>query len=231
MAGQPGQCDPSSTDAGPDGAAALCLINWTRCKTVKEIAMVGQQADITRAQEELWLKRYYFTRTAFSLIWVALAFFVAHSPVSIAALLIVYPAWDALANYIDMSRSGGMAANRTQAINGVVSIVTTLAVIVALRVSMNWVLGVFGAWAIVAGLLQLGTAVRRWKHAGAQWAMVLSGAQSALAGAFFIVQAQAATPSAITRVAGYATVGAIYFLVSAVWLSVGQLRRKNAPAV
>jgi uncharacterized membrane protein HdeD (DUF308 family) len=93
---------------------------------------------------------------------------------------------------------------------------------------MNWVLDVFGAWAILSGLLQLGTAVRRWKQFGAQWAMVLSGAQSALAGAFFIVQASAPMPPAVVKVAGYAAVGAFYFLVSAVWLSIAQMRRKTA---
>jgi hypothetical protein len=89
----------------------------------------------------------------------------------------------ALANYIDASRSGGMADNRTQAMNVVISLTTTIAVITALR--LNWVLGIFGIWAVLAGLLQLATAVRRWQHLGAQWAMILSGGQSALAGAFF----------------------------------------------
>ncbi|TAL96746.1 MAG: DUF308 domain-containing protein [Paraburkholderia sp.] len=189
--------------------------------------MVDRHEDITRAQEERWLKHYYFVRTAFSAVWVALAFSVGqHSPASMAALLVAYPAWDALANYIDMSRSGGMAENRTQAINVLISVLTTVAVIVTLRVNMNWVLGVFGVWAILSGLLQLGTAVRRWKRFGAQWAMILSGGQSALAGAFFIVQAGAPMPPAIDKVAGYAAVGAVYFLVSALWLSAGQLRRK-----
>ncbi|SEB15392.1 hypothetical protein [Paraburkholderia sartisoli] len=189
--------------------------------------MVDRHEDIARAQEERWLKHYYFVRTAFSAVWVALAFSVGqHSPASMAALLIVYPAWDALANYIDMSRSGGMAENRTQAINVLISIITTVAVIVTLRVNMNWVLGVFGVWAILSGLLQLGTAVRRWKRFGAQWAMIPSGGQSALAGAFFIVQAGASMSPAIDKVAGYAAVGAVYFLVSALWLSAGQLRRK-----
>lgn len=193
--------------------------------------MVDHHEEITRAREERWLKHYYFARTAFSAIWVVLAFSVGqHSPAGMAGLLVVYPAWDALANYNDMSRSGGMAENRTQAINVLVSVMTTVAVIVALRVSMNWVLGVFGVWAILSGLLQLGTAVRRWKRFGAQWAMILSGGQSALAGAFFIVQARAPMPSAIAKVAGYAAVGAVYFLVSAFWLSAGQLRRKVARA-
>jgi uncharacterized membrane protein HdeD (DUF308 family) len=93
---------------------------------------------------------------------------------------------------------------------------------------MHRVLAVFGAWAILAGLLQLGAALQRWKTTGAQWAMILSGAQSALAGAFFIFQAgQAAMPS-IASVTGYAGFGAFYFLVSALWLSVGALRRRHA---
>jgi hypothetical protein len=191
--------------------------------------MVAHHEDITRVREERWLKHYYFIRTAFSAIWVALAFSIGqHSPVGAAVLLVVYPAWDALANYVDMSRSGGMAENRTQATNVLISVLTAVAVIVAWTVNMNGVLGVFGVWAILAGLLQLGTAARRWKRFGAQWAMILSGGQSALAGAFFIVQAHAPMPTAIAKVAGYAAVGAVYFLVSALLLSVGQLRRKVA---
>jgi uncharacterized membrane protein HdeD (DUF308 family) len=119
-----------------------------------------------------------------------------------------------------------LGQNRTQTINVVVSVATTLAVVLALGMSMNWVLGVFGVWAILSGLLQLGTAIRRGKSYGAQWAMILSGGQSALAGAFFIMQVRMPMPPSITSVAGYAAVGAVYFLVSAVWLSVSQLRRK-----
>jgi uncharacterized membrane protein HdeD (DUF308 family) len=193
--------------------------------------MMDSHTDFVRSSQERWLKLYYFTRTAFSAAWVAAAFTVGQHSLTIAAvLLVVYPAWDAAANYFDASRSGGLAQNRTQTINVVVSLATTLAVVVALQMSMNWVLAVFGAWAILSGLLQLGTAVRRWKSYGAQWAMILSGGQSALAGVFFIVQARMPTPPSITNVAGYAALGAFYFLVSAVWLSVSELRRKAARA-
>jgi uncharacterized membrane protein HdeD (DUF308 family) len=191
--------------------------------------MTNSPIDFARASEEPWLKLYYFIRAAFSVVWVAAAFTAGqHSPALATILLVVYPAWDAAANYLDATRSGGLASNRTQAINVAVSVVTTLAVIVALQISMNWVLAVFGAWAILSGLLQLGTAIRRWKSFGAQWVMVLSGAQSALAGAFFVLQASMPVPPSITNVAGYAAVGAFYFLVSAVWLSVSDLRRKAA---
>jgi hypothetical protein len=185
--------------------------------------------ETTRLQDERWLKRYYFARAAFSIVWVALAITVGqHMPAIGAALLIVYPAWDALANYVDLSRSGGMRENSTQTFNVFASAAIAIAVIVILRVDGDSVLDVFGVWAVMSGLLQLGTALRRRKHFGAQWAMILSGAQSALAGVLFIVQAHASVPPAIVKVAGYAGVGAIYFLVSAVWLSVGEMRRKAA---
>jgi hypothetical protein len=189
--------------------------------------MTVHSGDLSRASEEHWLKLYYFARTAFSAVWVAAAFTVGqHSWAIAAVLLVAYPAWDALANFGDASRSGGLGRNPTQTINVVVSVATTLAVVFALAMSMNWVLGVFGVWAILSGLLQLGTAVRRWKSYGAQWAMVLSGGQSALAGAFFIVLAQMPMPSSITDVAGYAAVGAFYFLISAMWLTL----RPSKPA-
>lgn len=186
-------------------------------------------SDTARLQDERWLRYYYFTRAALSVVWVALAFIIGQHVTAIgAALLIVYPVWDALANYVDMSRSGGMQKNFTQGFNVFASAAIAIAVIVVLYVHASSVLDVFGVWAVMSGLLQLATAVRRRKRFGAQWAMILSGGQSALAGVLFIAQAHAAVPAPIVKVAGYAGVGAIYFLVSALWLSAGQLRRKFA---
>jgi uncharacterized membrane protein HdeD (DUF308 family) len=182
-----------------------------------------------RISPEHWLRHYYFTRTAVSAVWVALAFIVGmHSMAGAAVLLVIYPAWDALANYFDMMRSGGKTDNRTQAINVAISAATTAAVLIALKTDTTWILGIFGAWAILSGLLQLATALRRWKRFGAQWAMVLSGAQSALAGALFLTLTPAPLTFAITKIAGYAGVGALYFLISALWLAAGEFRRKRA---
>jgi uncharacterized membrane protein HdeD (DUF308 family) len=170
---------------------------------------------MTTTPSSTWLRTLYFTRAAFSLIWVALAFTVAKTSVPIASLLLVlYPAWDALANAADARRSGGMAANPPQVINAVVSAVTTVAMAIAVGRGMSAVFVVFGVWAVLSGLLQLGTAVRRWKRFGAQWAMGLSGTQSALAGVFFVKQASGAAPM-LQDLAGYAAVGALYFLISA----------------
>lgn len=193
--------------------------------------MTNYQAGPAVNSKDHWLKRYYFARAAFSVIWVAAAFTVGRQSFSGAAfLLIIYPAWDAAANYVDAMRSGGMATNRSQTINVAVSSLMTVAVIIALTMSMNWVLGTFGLWAIFSGLLQFGTAVRRWKTSDGQWTMVLSGGQSAVAGVFFIAQALKPDEPSIASVAGYAGLGAFYFLVSAIWLTVSHMRQKAAQA-
>ncbi len=192
--------------------------------------MSNNQTSRAPRGNDQWLKQYYFTRAAFSVLWVAAALTAGrHSFAVAAALLIIYPAWDAIANVIDAARSGGLAANRSQTINVAASSVMTVAVILALTMNMNWVLGAFGLWAIFSGLLQLGTAVRRWRTSGGQWAMILSGGQSSLVGALFIFQAQMPQEPSISTVAGYAGVGAFYFLVSAIWLSIALSRRSTQP--
>ena len=180
------------------------------------------------AGQAQWLKQYYFARAAFSILWVAAIVTIGQQSAALGAILLVaYPLWDAGANYVDGVRAGGLGQNRTQAINVVASLLTAVGVALALPVGLGAVLTVFGVWAILSGLLQLGTAIRRWRTAGAQWVMILSGAQSALAGAFFVVQAQQPVVSVIPTVAGYAGFGAVYFLVSALWLS---FRRPAAAA-
>lgn len=172
-----------------------------------------------------WLKSYYFTRFAFSAAWVGVAVTIAESTPALAAgMLVAYPAWDAVANYVDASRSGGLARNKSQLLNVIVSVVTAIAVAAALRDSMNAVLQVFGVWAALAGLFQLVTSVRRWSS-GAQWAMILSGAQSILAGGFMLKMAGGPAPVGIANIAPYAAFGAFYFLVSAIWLTVRDARR------
>ncbi len=188
--------------------------------------MSNNQKAYAAGGNEQWLKQYYFARAGFSILWVTAALTAGQHSFAVAAtLLIIYPAWDAAANVVDAAKSGGLAVNRSQAINVTASSVMTIAVILALTMSMNWVLGAFGLWAIFSGLLQLGTAVRRWKTSGGQWAMILSGGQSAVAGALFMFQAQMPHEPSISTVAGYAGVGAFYFLVSAIWLSVTLSRR------
>jgi uncharacterized membrane protein HdeD (DUF308 family) len=166
------------------------------------------------------LTRYYFLRAGIAAIWVIAAFTIgAANPFVSGVLLVLYPAWDAVANGWDARANGGFQVNGSQTLNVATSAIIALAVTVALQVDMHLVLGLFGVWAILSGLLQLITGVRRWRLYGAQWAMILSGAQSALAGAFFIKQSTGAAMPSITTIAPYAAFGAFYFLVSAIALT------------
>jgi uncharacterized membrane protein HdeD (DUF308 family) len=175
-----------------------------------------------------WLRSYYFTRAAFSVAWIAAAIAFNGQPGPTVFLLIIYPLWDGVANLVDARANGGLRINPSQALNVVVSIITTLAVAVAAATSMYAVLATFGIWAILSGLLQLYTGVRRWRRYGAQWAMILSGAQSALAGGFMISQSLGTAPPTILDIAPYAGFGAFYFLLSAIWLVVSANRRMKA---
>jgi uncharacterized membrane protein HdeD (DUF308 family) len=183
----------------------------------------------TPSQENSWLKPYYFARAAFSIAWVAAAFTLGKTMPAIGGgLLILYPAWDAAANLLDARRNGGLMRNPTQALNAIVSGATTVAVAIALGSGMNAVLSVFGVWAALAGLFQLATGVRRWKTQGAQWAMILSGAQSMLAGAIFVKRSTALVAPSIADIAPYAAFGAFYFLLSGIFLIIGDVRRRKS---
>jgi len=185
----------------------------------------------SHVDQEQWLKRYYYARALFSIVWVAAVLIVGTKvPAAAAVLLVAYPAWDAGANWVDALSSGGLALNRTQRINVWVSGIAALAVALVLHQGMNAVVAVIGVWAIVSGLLQLGTAMRRWKGHGAQWVMILSGAQSALAGGFFVAQSRMDAPPQLAGIAGYAGVGALYFLISGIWLTVSHMRRQGRAA-
>ncbi|MCZ0729589.1 DUF308 domain-containing protein [Mycolicibacterium iranicum] len=187
--------------------------------------------DRTSVDTDQWLRLYYAVRALFSLLWVAAVVVIgSQSPFVAGALLLIYPAWDGLANVVDARHNGGLRRNPTQALNTAVSFLTTLAVAFGLAASMNVVLGIFGVWASGSGALQLATAVRRWKGVGAQWPMALSGAQSAAVGVMFLWQAAGPAAPSHVDIAPYAAFGAVYFLVAAIGLSVRAARRRRRGA-
>lgn len=181
-----------------------------------------------KAQNQ-WLHSYYYIRAAGSLVWITLAVLIGkNNPATGAVLLVLYPAWDAIANYLDASRSGGLSVNSPQKFNFIVSLLVAAAIIWALSISMNATIKVFGLWAIFSGVLQLSASVRRWKQANGQWAMILSGAQSALAGVFMFKQASSNMALDVTTVVPYAAFGVFYFLISAITLTIKKSRRNRA---
>ncbi|HTK19221.1 MAG TPA: DUF308 domain-containing protein [Mucilaginibacter sp.] len=165
------------------------------------------------------LRRLYFARTAFSVIWIILiSVFVKTNSVITEILFIIYPVWDVFATYLDIKANPPYVSKIPQYVNAVIGILTTIGVALALRQSVSIALMVFGVWAIITGLIQLMLGLRRRKELGGQWPMIISGGQSMLAGAAFIAMAK--SPSmGISNLAGYSAFGAFYFLISAVRLS------------
>lgn len=165
------------------------------------------------------LRKLYFTRAAFSIVWVILIALFAKTSIAIAGvLLVIYPAWDVIGTFLDI-RANHNSPNKTpQYINAVISGITTVAVGFALQKGVPETLMVFGAWAIGTGLIQLILGLRRRKVLGGQWPMIISGGQSIIGGTSFILLAHDPTKG-ITSLAGYAAFGAFYYLLAAFRLS------------
>ena len=82
--------------------------------------------------------------------------------------------------------------------------------------SISAALVVWGVWAVGSGITQLVTAASR-RSSGGQVPQIVSGAISVVAGVGFLAQSQAAT--SISGVGGYAILGGIFFLISALRLT------------
>jgi len=162
------------------------------------------------------LRRLYLVRFGFALVWAILLFLTASNGSALTALLlVVYPVFDVAAAVVDVRAQRG-GASRTLVATITVSTLAAVGLAVALTSGIPAALLVWGAWAIVAGVLQLVVAVGRHRLGG-QWAMVVSGALSVVAGTAFVVQSFAPGASLVT-VAGYALLGGVFFLVSALRL-------------
>jgi len=162
------------------------------------------------------LRKLYLIRAAFSVTWVILVALFAKTSTGIAtALLVIYPAWDVVGTFLDIRANRKNSTSKMpQYVNAVISIITTIAVGIALQKGVPEALIVFGIWAIGTGLIQFILGLQRRKLLGGQWPMIISGAQSTLGGTSFIILAHDPTKG-ITSLAGYAAFGAFYYLLAA----------------
>lgn len=177
-------------------------------------------ATITRPPMTATLRRLYFIRFAFAVIWAVIL--MAASPnvgPLLTFLLVIYPLFDAGAVFWQLRSEGrALSPQSPETINVVVSLVVAAALAWASTVSIAAALGVWGVWAAGSGITQLVTAVQR-RRSGGQVPQILSGSISIVAGLGFLAQSfQDAT--SITVVGGYAILGGIFFLISGIRLSV-----------
>lgn len=169
------------------------------------------------------MRQVYLARSGFAVVWAALLALTASSLDSISdlrpvtvVLLVLYPLVDVAAAVVDLRSSSARRPNPALLAATALSLLAAVGLAVAVTDDLAAVLRVWGAWAVVAGLVQLLVAVTR-RRTGGQWAQVLSGGISVLAGGSFIAQAGSSSAS-LGSIAGYAVLGGVFFLVSAVRL-------------
>jgi uncharacterized membrane protein HdeD (DUF308 family) len=157
------------------------------------------------------LRRIYSVRAGLALAW-AFALVLAGGELrgATTALLIAYPAIDVAASLLDARDTH----TRVQWLNASIGVAALAGLAVATAHDAAAVLRVFGAWALVSGAVQLGVALARRRTTPGQLPMILSGGISVVAGAAFVAMAGADDPK-LTNLAGYATLGAVFYLVSA----------------
>ncbi|GAA1514402.1 hypothetical protein GCM10009677_54540 [Sphaerisporangium rubeum] len=163
------------------------------------------------------LRRLYFARSAFAIVWAAVTFAVAEdlNPLAVT-LLVLYPLVDSAAAIIDVRASRTTGSATLLYVNVAISLLAAAGLAVAGASGVPAVLRVWGAWAIVAGAVQLIVGLTRRTMSG-QWPMIISGGLSVLAGGSFLAAAAASDP-ALTNAIGYAVPGAVFFLIAAIRL-------------
>jgi hypothetical protein len=164
------------------------------------------------------LRQLYLLRFAFAAVWAALLFATAGSldPLT-ATLLVIYPVFDVACAVVDIrsARANGQPV-RALYVNIALSALTGVGLAVAATSGVPAVLRIWGVWAVTAGIVQLVVGAAR-RRLGGQWAMIASGAISTLAGASFFAQA-GKDGASLNNLAGYASLGGIFFLASALRL-------------
>jgi uncharacterized membrane protein HdeD (DUF308 family) len=172
------------------------------------------------------LRTLYFSRTVVQFLWAALAIvFAKTSPILAVILLVAYPLWDVACTLFDLNSSNASDSNSSsrtvQYVNVALGVVTAIAIYVAAQSDPRYAVAAFGAWALAAGLLQLIVGLYRRSLVKGQWAMILSGLQSTIAGGVLLLGGLAQKVH-VADLGRYAIFGGTYFLISALLLG-----RKN----
>lgn len=166
------------------------------------------------------LRRISLLRFAFAVAWALTLGLAAPAPgIALGALVALYALVDAAAVLVELRTSGPAASRASATANVAISTVAAVVLGWAAQESVAAVLTTWGVWAVAAGATQLLTGWTR-RTVGGQWPLVVSGGLSTLVGLGFVAQgAQDATE--VTGIAGYAAVGGVFFLVSALRLGRG----------
>jgi len=179
--------------------------------------MTTAPSDVHPATVAPALRTLYFVRFGFAVVWaIALALTATTITPLTAALLVAYPVFDVVAAVVDHRASRATRPARLLYVNMALSALAAIGLVFAAPAGRSAILVVWGLWAVTAGVVQLFVGISR-RSLGGQWPMILSGGISVLAGIAFILQSGSSSASVVS-LAGYATLGGIFFLISAIRL-------------
>jgi uncharacterized membrane protein HdeD (DUF308 family) len=174
----------------------------------------------------------FLIRGLVAIVWAVAFAAAADTPttdvtVGAAVLLVLYPLIDVAASLIDARNERG-SARRVLLVGAATSALAAIALAVAATGTVADALAVFGVWAVVSGVAQLVTALRRRAKFGSQWPMLLAGGISAILGVAFVA-ASTRTDPMLSMLAIYAATGGIDFILQA-WLLARRRHRLAAVA-
>jgi hypothetical protein len=177
---------------------------------------MSSQAAVAQFDTASHPRRIAFLRAAVALVWAAAIAIAAGDgetdlSAGLALLVTAYPVIDVVASLAEAAQ-GGEAANRLRINAALSSIAVAGLAVAAFGSDVSAALAVFGSWAVVSGLIQLFNAFQRRRKGSRELPMIVSGGLSAIAGASIVASSGADDPS-LTPLAGYATLGAVLFLV------------------
>jgi uncharacterized membrane protein HdeD (DUF308 family) len=166
-----------------------------------------------------FLRNLYFSRTVVQIVWAAIVLATAPASPKLSVLLVVlYPLWDVICTVRDLRSNPQQTSKGLQQVNAVLGLAAAIGAGVFGSMQLRYAVAAFGIWALIAGLLQLGVGLARRKALKGQWAMVLSGVQSALAGTAFLLGGLQGKVH-VKDLGGYAIFGGVYFLIAGLLLN------------
>jgi hypothetical protein len=161
--------------------------------------MALDQTSLSTTTSSRFLKNLYFSRTVVQIVWAVIVLATATASTGFAVILVLlYPVWDVVCTIRDLRSNPQPTSRGLQMANAFLGSAAAIAV------------GIFGT-------IQLRYAVAAFGLKG-QWAMILSGAQSAFAGAAFLIGGLKEKVH-VKDLGGYAIFGGIYFLIAGILLS------------
>jgi uncharacterized membrane protein HdeD (DUF308 family) len=179
-------------------------------------------AEATSSSSPVTPRRIVVIRGLLALAWagglvIALGhrvpFTNSNLPFVAAALLLTYPAIDALASFRE-SVFATSASARMLRVNAAISATAIIALAVtAFGSDAGSTLAAFGAWAALSGAIQFTTAIRRNRAGSRQLTMIISGGLSTIAGLSFIAASNSHNAH-LANLAGYMALGAVLYFLS-----------------